>query len=387
MITHNKKGKDITYVTNVRMPTTKAHGTQMIKMCEAFASVGATVVFYVPWRHNPITEDAFSYYDVARTFDIKKLPSIDFIRFMPRFGFLLQQATFTLSVFFRFLFASRKNRIFYTREHYLAALARWLGFDVVYEAHRIPERSGLFFWLVKKVPTIITNSPGVAEEFTERGFDHVRAYPNGIDLSSFEVKTSKEELRNELELPQDKKIALYTGHLFDWKGIDVVLETAALFSLRDPSIHIVCVGGTPEDVEKYRDAAGERDVDSISFLGYKSPLSIPRYLKAADVLLLPNVPISKESIRYTSPVKLPEYMASGTPIVASDMPSIRALVNEGEVVFVSAGDPEALYTGILRVIHDVSGADERAKNALVHVREWTWEKRARGILGFMDLQR
>ena len=79
MITHNKKGKDITYVTNVRMPTTKAHGTQMIKMCEAFASVGATVVFYVPWRHNPITEDAFSYYDVARTFDIKKLPSIDFI--------------------------------------------------------------------------------------------------------------------------------------------------------------------------------------------------------------------------------------------------------------------------------------------------------------------
>ncbi|MDP3956278.1 MAG: glycosyltransferase family 4 protein [bacterium] len=375
--------KEILYVTNVRMPTQKAHGIQMIKMCEAFAALGAPVTFYVPCRRNPIKENPFTYYTVARSFSVKKLPVIDLLRFASRLGFVLEVVTFTLAVFARFAFAARRGRVFYTREYYLAAMARALGYNVVYEAHNIPTRDRLFFALVKRVPTIITNSRGVAQEFRDRGFTRVLAYPNGIDLGAFTVREAKEILRGELDLPQEKTIALYTGHLYDWKGIDVVMEAAEALAARGENVQMVCVGGTTEDVAHYRALAHERDIENISFLGHKNHALIPRYLKAADVLLLPNVPISKESICYTSPVKLPEYMASGTPIIASDLPSIRALVGDDEVLLVPAGDAYALAVAIMQTIGDVSSATLRATTARAHVEDWTWDKRAKAVLEFV----
>ena len=39
------------------MPTNKAHGVHMIKMCEAFATAGLTVTFVVPMRITGMRED------------------------------------------------------------------------------------------------------------------------------------------------------------------------------------------------------------------------------------------------------------------------------------------------------------------------------------------
>ena len=65
--------KKIIYVANIRLPTEKAHGVQIMKMCEALARAGAIVELVVPNRHTHIGGDPFTYYEVEENFIITKL--------------------------------------------------------------------------------------------------------------------------------------------------------------------------------------------------------------------------------------------------------------------------------------------------------------------------
>jgi glycosyltransferase involved in cell wall biosynthesis len=71
--------------------------------------------------------------------------------------------------------------------------------------------------------------------------------------------------------------------------------------------------------------------------GFKEKQRIPEYQMAADMLVLPNIPSTKESEKYTSPIKMFEYMASGVPIIASDMPSLREVLNDHNATLIPPG--------------------------------------------------
>ena len=62
------------YIVNARIPTQRAHGMQVMKMCEAFQKQGFAVELVVPARwKNEITVDPFEYYQIAHKFHIRKL--------------------------------------------------------------------------------------------------------------------------------------------------------------------------------------------------------------------------------------------------------------------------------------------------------------------------
>lgn len=373
------------YIANVRMPTEKAHGIQMIKMCEAFADERMEVEFVVPKRFNPIKIDPFDYYGVARNFKIKKIFTIDIIGLVPRIGFWIQYISFLFAVVFKFLFISKKDNLIYTREFLIAAIFELLGFRTVYEAHRIILKKGFFFYILKNIDKIITNSEGTADAFKERGFKKIMPYPNGVDLKDFDFDFSKQELREKLKLPKDKKIVMYTGALYDWKGIDVIYDAAKISKNNDKLLFIL-VGGSDKDVAKYSEAIKNDGLGNIEFLGHKDKKNIPYYVKAADILLLPNIPISEESIKYTSPVKLPEYMASGTPIIASDMPSIRKILSDKDAVLIKPGDAGLMLKSIDGLLKNDALYKSISAQARRTVEEkYTWNKRAKKIINFIGL--
>ena len=77
----------------------------------------------------------------------------------------------------------------------------------------------------------------------------------------------------------------------------------------------------------------------------------------------------------------PEYMAAGVPIVSSDLPSIReVLQHDKNAWLVSPENPESLWQGIVALLKDRDRATRLAKSARKKVAQYTWSKRARGIL-------
>lgn len=372
------------YITNARIPTEKAHGIQIMKSCEAFAREGVDVDLWVSDRETSITQDIFDFYGVERIFAIKKIRSFDAFRFERYLGSL---SFWLQSILFLTKLASIRlapDVFVYTRNADIAWLFGRKGNRVAYEAHQWPIRKvWLHRRLLKSVSRIICNSYGTEAEFKKHGFENTLVASNGVDLYAFSTQKDLREVRGRLHLPFDKKIVMYTGHLYAWKGVDVIIRIAqALIS--DSRILFVLVGGTKKDIQKYQVIIEKAHLSNVVLCGHKTQSEIPDYLSSADVLLLPNIPISEESERYTSPIKMFEYMASQKPIVASDMPSIREILNPENAVLATAGDADSFAQSIIKVLEDTTLAESITKQAFSDVQNYTWEKRAQKIFHFLN---
>src|SRR3989338_6533517 len=93
----------LSYIADIRLPTEKAHGAQIMKTCEAFSLNGIDTELIVPWRFNHIKENPFTYYNIRGNFKITKIPSLDLVR-LCRLGFFVLSPFFFLFVFFFFFF-------------------------------------------------------------------------------------------------------------------------------------------------------------------------------------------------------------------------------------------------------------------------------------------
>lgn len=359
----------ILYVASARIPTEKAHGLQIMKMCEAFAALGHEVTLVVPTRRNSITEDSFAYYGVRRTFAIHMLPALDTVALGPA-GFWLHRLTFACAAT-GFALSARPDLI-YSRDE----LALWcLSFSS--EPFVFEEHEGRWNFLVRRVMakasavTVITD--GLRKAFRARGVPEEKLIvaPDGVDLVAFDAPESKQASRVRLGLPQDARIALYAGRLDGWKGTTTLFQAAVLLP---EDVQIVVIGGEPDELDALR-ARHPR----VRFLGPRPYRELPDNQAAADVLVLPNTARDRTSAQYTSPLKLFTYMASGRPIVASDLPSLREVLDERCAYFVAPDDAANLAAGIREALDD-AGAGERAACARERVNAYTWDYRAMHIV-------
>ncbi|MBI5045444.1 MAG: glycosyltransferase [Candidatus Niyogibacteria bacterium] len=381
--------KNFIYIANVRLPTEKAHGIQIMQMLSALvsnASPDARTRLVIPRRVNKITQSPFEYYGSRSDFQIKKLPCLD-LMFLPAFKscwFWIESVSFAFFATIYFLF--ERGAVFYTRDALIAAVFFLLGKVVFYEIHDLPDRASFLHKLAWEGSRgLVAISDGLRKGLMERGIDEKKIIVarDAVDVGKFDIRESQSECRKKLALPLDKKIILYSGHLYTWKGADVLLQAARAFPfIKRSEILFVFVGGTDEDVARFRGSVA--GLPHILIAGHRPHQEIPFWLKAADILVMPNSAKEDISRLYTSPMKLFEYMAAGRPIIVSDTPSLREVLNENNAWLVRPDDPDAIVNCILDILDDLNKADVRAKRAQAEAREYTWDKRVIHILSFVE---
>ncbi|MDO8495012.1 MAG: glycosyltransferase family 4 protein [bacterium] len=379
----------ILYIANQRIPTEKAYGLQISKMCEAFADLGHEVVLMAPTRRNPIKEDLFDYYNVRRNFKFKKIWALDF--YLPgkwdRLAFEIKTFCSAMVVACRAWLGHYD--VIYSRDEWpLWFLSFCRPGKIVFEAHKFSKPKGFMYGRLNKLSRpLIVITQGLKKSFAGWGYkiERMVVSPDGVDLEEFSLTVSQEDARKKASLPLDKKIVMYTGHLYDWKGVDTLIDAVKLFP---EDYLLVLVGGTEEDLSAYsRKIKDKGFARKIFLLGRWPHGAIPNFLRAADVLVLPNKGGDQLSESYTSPLKLFEYMASGRPIIASDLPSLREVLNEDNAVLVEPNNAMTLFNAIKKIIDDPALGKRISSKALEEVKKYTWRKRAEQILNFLGQSR
>ncbi|MBI4059675.1 hypothetical protein HY406_01270, partial [Candidatus Giovannonibacteria bacterium] len=109
----------LVYLANMRLPTERAHGVQVMKMCEAFSKAGLEVLLVTPRRFTKIKTDPFEYYNVKKNFGMLKLPVLDLIPLdylLGNFAFWVEAFTFLFCAKIYLLF--KDYELLYTREEW-----------------------------------------------------------------------------------------------------------------------------------------------------------------------------------------------------------------------------------------------------------------------------
>jgi glycosyltransferase involved in cell wall biosynthesis len=359
-----------------RYPSEKAASLFAAKSAEAFAGQGFKTTLLVPRRFGRFTVKDQEYYGTTHHFDVVYLSTIDLFRvpIMRAAAFRISLCFFSIAVWIYLRLHASSSDIVYSNETLPLLLASFVTKRITYEMHDYPtgvkQYYEFFFDRVQYV--VVTNRHKITK--LEASFPHaaVRALyePNAVALDAYVHAPNRAASRSLLGLPE-ARIVVYTGHLYSWKGVDTL---AAAAKNLDAQVYIV--GGTKRDVAAFTSKWG--DVTNLHILGHRPYNDMVLWQKAADVVVLPNTGKEDISVEYTSPMKLFEYMASGTPIVASDLPAIREIVGAGRAVLVTPDDPNALAQGIRNIFEQ--GGVLNSMHALEWVKDHTWEKRAYRIL-------
>ena len=223
---------------------------------------------------------------------------------------------------------------------------------------------------------IVTTTGNLAE--LERRFGkrlRVAVIPNGTRLQP--------DRKFETLHPIPPLCVVYAGHLYPWKGVDVLLQ--ALVKLEGVNATIIGGDAAEPDFQRLQDTSRSIGLGSrVEFVGMVEPSRVSGLLAKGDVLVLPNVG-AEPTVNHTSPLKLFEYMAAGKPIVASNLPSIREVLRDGEnAVLVEPGNPTALTSGLRRVLEDRKLAERIASRAFDEVTEYSWDCRAERVEALLN---
>jgi glycosyltransferase involved in cell wall biosynthesis len=370
----------INYIANARIPTEKANGFQIMKMCEAFADYGIDLELIVPYRKNHLKDDPFDFYDVKNNFKIKKIFCLDLVKF-GKLGFFIQTFSFLIFVKMYSFFNFKRDDIIYTREHFTRLFFK----EIIFEDHQPRGPRCLYeFFLKKNSKKIVVafNLEKLYNIFNIKPDSYIIC-PNGVELEKFKnTKIDKNIWQKEFNFSDNQRIVLYVGHFYKWKGVYILLQAARLFKRKD--VKFVLIGGTKKDQKAIKEYLEKNHINNVFVKEFVHHKEIIKYIKSADALVLPNTAKEERSSKYTTPIKLFEYMASGVPIVASKLESFSRYLKDGEeVLFFKADDQDDLARKIEKVLDDTELSQYISNNAFKAVSKYTWKNRIEKIINFI----
>jgi len=382
---------------DIRFPMERANGVQVVKTAAALARAGVHTTLMVRHSDPRPSDEILGLYGIEPhpELEIRRLPVLhrtgSFT--LPRLAFLARSAAAV---------AAARGCLVFTRDLQLADLLAGLGpvlSPVVYEAHAVEsllyaERGQIYgtgerpsprkarrlqkrearVW--RRVAGLVTTTQGIRESFeaAHGTRPNVAVVPNGCDVPldrSFELP------------PAGEPRVVYAGQLYPWKGVDVLVEAIA----RVPSAHLVILGGLePEaDMQRVRRLVASLGLNQrVELPGTVPQNRVALELRRASVVVVPYLK-SAMTERHTSPIKLFEALAAGRPIVASDLPSSREVLQDGrDALLVPPGDAAALAAAIQKLIDDRLLAERLARRAFETAPKYSWDARAARIRALLE---
>jgi glycosyltransferase involved in cell wall biosynthesis len=187
--------------------------------------------------------------------------------------------------------------------------------------------------------------------------DRIDVIPRGRDPGRLGQRTSERRVRARATLgaTADDLVVLAAARHERQKGLDILLSAAPTILELEPRARLFVAGREGNQTSELRALSdATRPALPIQLLGQRD--DVPDLLCAADVFVLPS---RWEGIAGV----LLEAMALEVPIVASDLPGVREVVDDTTAVLVPPSDSFALAEGVVRVLRDRAGSANRARAA------------------------
>ncbi|MDZ7958950.1 MAG: glycosyltransferase family 4 protein [Aulosira sp. DedQUE10] len=230
---------------------------------------------------------------------------------------------------------------------------------------------------------IVTPSSVTSEYLQNRGIpaNKIRVIPNGVDLNIF--------TNDQRQTPNDKLQIIYFGTLSPWQGVNLAVEALALINREFPAALKVIGQARDYQIKALKQLALKLGVaDSLTILEPMPQTQLVEYIHASNIILAPLMPSDRNLVQGCCPLKVLEGMATGIPVIASDLPVVRELGEDGvHFLLVKAGSAKSIKDAVLGLQNDKELVTQLAINARQRIEEYyTWERAAEALInGYTEL--
>lgn len=230
----------------------------------------------------------------------------------------------------------------------------------------------LLFYTLERVDGVIAVSEALKKRIVGLGIpeNKIAVVPNGVDPTKF-YPIAKTLARENLGLPNDRKLLLSVGGLEPVKGFDHLIRAIRIlideFQLTDVLLLIVGDGALHQQLLRMISACS---VDAhVRLIGAVPHEQLRLWYSAADLFCLasrsegwPNVVV--------------ESLACGTPVVATAVGGIPEIISSESVgCLVNSGDRQ-----IAEIIRDALGRTWKSHEIVSYIAQRTWERAARSVI-------
>jgi len=193
----------------------------------------------------------------------------------------------------------------------------------------------------RKISGLIAVSEVARDSISKYFPGNYRIIPNGIDTTRFSPAVESMGYLDEFS----PKI-LFVGRFEPRKGLKYLLQAFPIILKEFPSAKLIIVGAGV--LERYYKIYIEEHIKrQVIFAGSVSPDDLPKYYASCDIFCSPAT--GQESFG----IVLLEAMSSGKPIVASDNPGYKTVMQDGEEgVFSKTTDVQSLAKKVISLLKD-----------------------------------
>ena len=218
-------------------------------------------------------------------------------------------------------------------------------------------------YALKRVAHAFTICEGLRADIVKRGVpaDKVTVIPNAVDINAFQLAgQALPELQEKYGLV-GKTVIGFIGSYYAYEGLDLLLDALPGILQARADIHVLLVGGGPQEANLKKQAEVLGIAQHVSFVGRVPHSEVNRYYDLIDILAYPRHPMRLTEL--VTPLKPLEAMAQGQIFVASDVGGHKELIRHQETgILFKAGDSAALAAAILELL-DKKGTWQSMRDA------------------------
>lgn len=353
---------DLLYLGRSRLHRNRANLIQTLHSVAALSELGvATRLYLPPWHSSVSLDQRLREMGIERALDVRPLQWLH-RRWPPGILATLQGRQL------------RRTRALYVRSEELSLALAAHGIPHHLELHSLRAliQTGQLDRLIHYhqrglIGQLLPISAAIAERLIERGAEAQRVHlcPSGVKLTAYAATPPLD--RKRLVYPR----SVYIGRISPDRGLGILLHLA-----RSGIGQVRLIGETDAPIE-----VGPH----LCYLGSIPHREVPAHYAESELVLLPYQP-DLEHADGISPMKLFEAMAAGRVILASDIPPIREVIQDGHNgLLVDPTDPDAWLRAVQRLRHDPELALRLGAQARRDAQSYAWPQRARRIAAALQL--
>jgi glycosyltransferase involved in cell wall biosynthesis len=196
------------------------------------------------------------------------------------------------------------------------------------------------------VDLVVSPSPGMADVLRKLGVTSpIEVVPNGVDLERYHQAC--EDCRLEFGYKSKDVLLIFSGRLGPEKSVDFLLQSFRGVAEAVEDVHLLIIGGGPEEESLKKLAAEIGIIDRVHFYGMVAYDRIPQYLAMCNIYVT-------ASVTEVHPLSVIEAMATGLPALGIHSVGVGDTIEDGRTGFLASQNQAAFAAKLTRLCLDSS---------------------------------